>query len=175
MFFLGVDLDSRCDYRSNVDFVNLFGIILSGFLYENFPLLFFHWATYPFLNLSGALPCNTRLLYLKYYRAFSDILWIDRKNCSECIIKNRWSLKLLSSCWRPECDCSCIICKRQPPSLRDICSEIYFRSVGHFKLNTLTTYNQYVNAIDSRLVPSWQPSSRIFFNPHFVPLRLFRN
>ena len=71
--FIGIDAASRCDYRSNFDFVH--------FIWDNFEL----FSTRKFaiiilpsdnvaapLNLSSALPASTKLFYLKYYRALSD-------------------------------------------------------------------------------------------------------
>ena len=92
------------------------------------------------------------MLYLKHYRAAGDGWWKDRKNCDECIVRNHLTLTALSSCRQPENDCSCIICKRQPPSLRDLCSDAYFRDIRHFEWNVNTTFDQYVYAINSDLV-----------------------
>jgi len=44
-------------------------------------------------------------------------------------------------------------CKRQPPSLRNICSDKYFRDLRHFSFTNSTTFNQYVDAVLSQRVP----------------------
>jgi len=94
---------------------------------------------------------DTRL-YLRYCRADSDDWWKDRKNCDECIYRNRLTFIALSSYRQSENNCSCIKCKRQPPSLRDLNSDAYFRDIRDFDFNVNTTFNQYVNAVDSDLV-----------------------
>ena len=155
MCFVGMDAASRCDYRSKLISCILFGKILSGFLYENLPLLFFLRTTYPLHSTYRSLcPPAPGSCILNITRQSAIVCgWIER--IVACIIRNRRSFKFLSSCLRPESDCSCIICKRQPPSLLTYVSEIYFRNI-HFELTAFTTFNQYVNAIDSRLVPSCQ-------------------
>jgi len=81
LHFYGVDADSRCDYRSIVDFV--------CFVWE-------HFERYPIRKLAiTVLPLDnaptllrsedTRLLHLKHYRAISDGWWKDRENCAECL------------------------------------------------------------------------------------------
>ena len=67
--------------------------------------------------------------------------------------KNRVSLQILSSCQRFVGDCFCIACKRQPPSLRNICSNVYFRDMLHFTFTTSTTFRQCVDAVVSGRVP----------------------
>ena len=168
MFFLDVDPDSRCDYRSKVDFVHFIWDKFERFSIRKFAITIIRSDNVPApLNLPVALPCSTRLLYFKYYMAASDSLWMDRKNCGEYIIKNRRSLKFISRCRRPGSGCSCIICKRKPPSLRDICSDIHFRNIRHFELTTFATFNQYVNAVESVLVPFWQ-----LISPGFPLIRI---
>ena len=107
------------------------------------------------LNLSSALPSSTKLVYLKYYRALSDGLCLDKQNCNRCLDKNRLSLQLLCGCQRSVGDCSCIACKTQPPSLRDICSNAYFRDMRQFTFTSSTTFSQYVDAVVSGRVP-WE-------------------
>ena len=83
--FIGIDADSRCNYRSNVDFVHF---IWDHF--ERFPNRKFAITILPSnniaaqLNLSSALPTSTKLDYLKYYRALSDGLCLDKRNCDQC-------------------------------------------------------------------------------------------
>ena len=50
------------------------------------------------LNLSSALPSSTKLVYLKYYRALSDGLCLDKQNCNRCMVKNPLSLQMLCCC-----------------------------------------------------------------------------
>jgi len=133
----------------------LFGIILNGFLIENLPFLYFRQTTAAQLNLSAALPTRSKLVYLKYYRALSDGLCLDKRNCEQCMVKNRLSLLLLCCCQRSDGDCSCIACKKQHPSLLDICADKYFRDMRQFTFTTFTIFSQYVDAIVSGRV-SWE-------------------
>jgi len=109
MFFLGVGADSCCDYRLNVHFVQFIWDNFERFSIRKFAIIILPSDNVPApLNLSVALPSSTRLLYLKYYRAFSDSLWMNRQICGECIIKNCLSLKFLCGFRRPEGVCSYI-------------------------------------------------------------------
>ena len=83
MSFIGIDADSRCDYRSNVDFVH--------FMWDNFERFSVSKITIillpsdnkkPLFPHPFPIPILTKLVYLKYYRAFSENCWTDRKkNC----------------------------------------------------------------------------------------------
>jgi len=79
--FYGVDADSRCDYRSIVDFVR--------FVWEHFERYPIRKLATTFLPLDNAPTLlrleDTRLLHLKHYRAISDGWWKDRDNCAECL------------------------------------------------------------------------------------------
>jgi len=86
------------------------------------------------LNLSFALPSNNRFVYLMYYRALSYCLLKDKRNCDQCMVKHRLSLQTFCCCRQSERNCYCIAFKRQPPFLRDICPDIYFRDIRHFIL-----------------------------------------
>ena len=66
MFFLDVDADSRCDYRSNVEFVHFVWNNFEPFSVRIFAITFLRSVNVPApLNISVALPSKTRLLYLK--------------------------------------------------------------------------------------------------------------
>ena len=167
--FIGVEAASRCDYRSKVDFVH--------FIWDPFERVsarIFAVSILPSdnaatpLNLSSASPANTKIVYLKYYRALSDGLCLDKRNCTRCMVKHRLSLQMLCCCRQAEGDCSCTACKRQPPSLRDICADKYFRDMRQFLFTTSTTFDQYEDAVDSRvpwqrLLPPGFPSIHISF------------
>jgi len=88
---IGIDAASRCDYRSNADFVHFIWDHFERFSTRKFTI------TIPPsdnvaapLNLS-ALPTTTKLVYLKYYRTLSDGLCLDKRNCNRCMVKNRLS------------------------------------------------------------------------------------
>jgi len=82
-------------------------------------------------------------------------------------IRNRQNMRILVTCPLPESNCSCIMCKRQPSSLRNICSDIYFRNMQNFELTVFTTFEQYVSAVNSEQVHFEQPpeltSMRIWY------------
>ena len=158
MFIYGIDTDSRCNYRSNENFVHFIWDHFERFSIRKLAITLLPTpsATTP-LHLFDTLLENTRLLYLRYYRAASDDWWKDRKNCDQCIYINRLTLMALSTCRQSENNRSSIICKRQPPSLRDLSSDAYFRDIRHFDFNVNTTFSQYVNAVDSDLVYTAQP------------------
>jgi len=139
---IGIDADSRCNYSSNVDFVHFIWDHFERFPNRKFAITILpsHKVPAP-LNLSSALPSSTKLVYLKYYRALSDGLCLDKQNCNRCMDKNRLSLQLLCGCQRSVGDCSCIACKTQPPSLRDICSNAYFRDMRQFTFTSSTTFS----------------------------------
>ena len=86
------------------------------------------------------------------------------------MVKNRSSLQFLCCSQRSEGDCTLIACKRQPPSLRNICLDKYFRDLRHFSFTTSTTFNQYVDAVSSQrvrregLIPPGFPSILISFS-----------
>jgi hypothetical protein len=94
-FFFFFYATSPYNYSSNVDFVH--------FIWDNFErvssrklaITILPSDSVPLpLNLSFSLPATTRLLYLQYYRATSDGLWLDRHICDECILKHKMSLKI---------------------------------------------------------------------------------
>ena len=115
--FYGVDADSLfCDFRSNVDFVPFVWE-----RYERFPIQKFAITILPRHNAPLPLGLEvTRLLYLRHYRALSDGCWKNRENCVQCVCDFQISLRALSACQPLADDGPCIVCRRQPPSLRDM-------------------------------------------------------
>ena len=93
---------------------------------------------------------------------------------------NRANMQNLADCSQ-ESNCSCIICKRQPPSLRDMCSDIYFRNIQNFELTVFTTFEQYVSAVNSeqvhfeQLLPPEFPLIRIRFRYESFEIKFHRN
>jgi len=186
---MGIDATSHCNYRSNVDFVHFIWDNFERFSSRKLAITILPSDRVPLpLNLSFALPATTRLVYLQYYRATSDSPWLDRHNCGECILKHQISLKNFCACRRPDADCSCIACTRQPPSLRNICSDVYFRNIQRFKLTTSTTSTQYKYALrrayedSSAPKPYWRnllppefPSIHISFRYNSFDTKLHHN
>ena len=92
---IGIDAASRCDYRSNIDFVYFIWFNFVQFSTRKIAINILPSDNVPPpLNLYFALPSTTKLLYLKYYRAISDSLCQDKRNCNQCMVKNRYSYKL---------------------------------------------------------------------------------
>ena len=121
MCFVGVDADSSCNYRSNVDFVHFVWDNFERFPNRKFTITILSSNNVPApLNLSSALASSTKLVYVKYYRALSNGLCLDKRNCNRFMDKIQQSLQILSTCKQSVGDCICIACKRQPPSLRNI-------------------------------------------------------
>ena len=69
-----------------------------------------------------------------------------------CVVDFHTSLLALCACQLRRDESPCIVCRRQPPSLRDLCSNAYFLNLRDFKLNSHTTFQQYVYAVNSGLV-----------------------
>ena len=80
MFFYGIDTDSRCNYRSKVNFVHFIWDYFERFSIRKFAITLLpkDSSSTP-LHLFDTLVEDTRLLYLRYYRAASDDWWKDRK------------------------------------------------------------------------------------------------
>ena len=103
MFFVVIDAYLRCDYRSNFEFVRFIWDNFELFSTKKFAITLLPSDNVPApLNLSFALPSNTRLVYLKYYRALSDGLWKDKRNCDQCMVKHRLSLQTFCCCRQSE-------------------------------------------------------------------------
>jgi hypothetical protein len=90
------------------------------------------------------------LTFLKYYRARSDG-WEDGNRCQLCSECYQEALRPFLNCELPP-TCRCNICKREPPSLRDLASNVLFKCVldlERFELTCFTTYSQYKFAVES--------------------------
>jgi len=71
--FIGIDTASRCDYRSNVDFVHFIWDNFEQFSTRKFAIIILPSENVAApLNLTSALPASTKLVYLTYYMALSD-------------------------------------------------------------------------------------------------------
>ena len=97
--FFGIDADSRCDYRSNVDFAHFIWQTFDRFSICRYAITIFPTdddATNPPTGFGASLS-DTKLLFLKYYRATSDG-WRDGMECDECAAMNRQFFGLISNC-----------------------------------------------------------------------------
>ena len=119
------------------------------------------------LRLNETFLSNSKVLCLQHYRAASDG-WKDELNCDECVTQFREDLVYLSDC-RLSDDCDCNVCRRQPPSLRNICSSIIFLKDSSFQLTPYTTFEEYVYAVELgaalifRFLPPEFPQIRLWF------------
>ena len=131
------------------------------------------------LRLIDTSLSDARLLRLQYYRASSDG-WKDEANCDDCVVQFRQHLGHLSNCRLPE-NCSCNICRRQPPSLRNIRSAIVFRNDRRFELTVNTTFGEYVYAVElgaarlGQLLPPEFPTIRLWFRYDSFDRKFHRN
>jgi len=98
MFVYGIDTDSRCNYRSKVNLVHFIWVHFERLSIRKFEIALLPKDSASPHHLFDTLLEDTRLFYLRYYRAESDDWWKDRKNCDECIVRNRLTLTVLSSC-----------------------------------------------------------------------------
>ena len=164
--FYGVPSRARCNYRSNVDFVNFIWDDFERFSLKKYAITILPADGAPApLRLNQTSLSDTKLLCLQHYRAASDG-WRDEFNCDNCVEEFMSETFYLCDC-RMVSDCVCNVCRRQPPSLRNICSSIVFRS--SFQLTPYTTFDEYVYGVDegfalvSQVLPPEFPTIRLFF------------
>ena len=168
MSFFGIRSIVNCIYRCNVDFVHFVWNAYERFSMKKYAITILPVHNAPTrLRLIDTSLSNNRLLCLQYYRAASDG-WKDEANCDDCVVQLRQDLVHLSNCRLPD-NCSCNICRKQPPSLRNICSTIVFRNERFFELTTNTTFEEYVYAVElgaarlGQLLPPEYPKIRLLF------------
>ena len=85
MYFVSMQTRVVTSAQTSISYI-LFGIILSGTLRKFAITILPSDNIHAPLNLSSALPSNTKLLYLKYYTALSDDLCLDKRNCNQCMV-----------------------------------------------------------------------------------------
>jgi len=173
-FVFGIDVSARCGSLSNVDLVY--------FIWDNYermgtkqyaitlvPSDVDTFSTPPPL-LNAASLVKPSMICLIHYRAGSDG-WRDGSNCDTCVENYRSCVGSTCVCNRTE-DCSCRVCRRQPPSLFATALDVYTRLVRNlpeYELTSNTTYEQYVYAVTSEesdirlLLPPEYPEMRIWF------------
>ena len=128
--FYGIDTTDNSDTSSNLDFVQFIWLNYERFTFANYCLTF---VRRDYLSLP-------ELVCLKYYRAESDG-WRDTIHCGSCIARLQNRLRPMTGYLRPN-DCSCTICRRQPPSLLASASNTLFHLVlelDRFALTNETT------------------------------------
>ena len=80
MFFYSIDTDSRCNYRSKVNLVHFIWVHFERLSIRKFEIALLPKDSASPHHLFDTLLEDTRLFYLRYYRAESDDWWKDRKN-----------------------------------------------------------------------------------------------
>ena len=167
--FFGVPSRAPCNYRSNVDLVHFIWDEFERFTQKKRAITilpadssFAHHAQPQRLVIY-----DTKLLYVQHYRATSDD-WRDVYRCDNCVAEFMSETFHLCNC-RMVWDCDCKVCRRQPPSLRDMCSSIVFRAGRSFRLTPHTTFQEYAYEVEkgsarvSQLLPPEFPVVRLFF------------
>jgi hypothetical protein len=163
LIIIGVDTVSPCGPRSNVDFVH--------FIWQNFERFAFKKYSITLVPPSIDDGVNDPTLsFLKYYRAESEG-WKDTAQCGVCLLEYKRAIQPCTDCVRTP-DCTCNICRRQPPSLFALSARVVFNyvfNIERFELTADTTYDQYVYAVrsnrvhSSKLLPPEYPIIRMFF------------
>ena len=111
------------------------------------------------------------MLCFRYYRGGREG-WKDHANCDDCVERHAVGSDPYHSCSCVLGECSCKLCRHQPPYLADYANYVLFNYTLHlerFKLTDEKTYSQYVYAVRSNLVPQDNllppetPTIRIWF------------
>ena len=88
---------------------------------------------------------NLRVLCLRYYDVVS-VGWSFGSECAICRDASREMACPLNECLAPAEACTCNICTRQVPSLKDLAFNAHFFlsfNIEQFELTLGVTYNQY--------------------------------
>jgi hypothetical protein len=139
--FVGIDATVPCGTQSNVDFVH--------FISLNSDMLCFRRHALTFLPTS--LHNNGPLLCLQHYR-IASMGWSFVSRCVPCTDRFREHLRPLTGCLAPAENCPCNICKRQPPTIREMSLQVPFTmsyKIDLFELTRDVTHEQNVHAITS--------------------------
>ena len=173
--FFGIPSRAPCNYRSNVDLVH--------FIWDEFEVFSLKKRAITILPADPSFPhhseparldiSDTKLLCLQHYRAASDG-WRDEYCCDNCVAEFQSETFRLCNC-RMVWDCDCKVCRRQPPSLRDMCSSIVFGRAGRsFRLTPHTTFQDYAYGVErgfalvSHILPPKFPVVRLLFRSSSV-------
>jgi hypothetical protein len=127
---------------SNTDFIH--------FIWQSFER--FNFRKYAIALIPSENNCELPTMRcLRDNRANSEG-WRDFGNCSECVLQYQDYMRPFSNCRAPAAPCSCNICNRQPPSLRDSALHTIFLQVvniSRFELTVYTTNDEYAYAVRS--------------------------
>jgi hypothetical protein len=110
-----------------------------------------------------------RLLCLRYYRVASTG-WTFGSGCVSCQEELRPPILPFTSCVAPGEPCQCKICRRQPPTLKDLASHFMFTltcNLERFEVTRDVTFRQYVYTVSSG-----RPMVRCVLTPGFPHITL---
>jgi hypothetical protein len=162
LIIIGIDTIASCGSLSNVDFVH--------FIWENFERFAFKKYSITLVPSTDDDASDPTRSFLKYYRAENEG-WKDTAHCGMCLLEYKQAIQPCTNCVRTS-NCSCNICRRQPPSLFALSARVLFNyvfNIERFELTADTTYDQYVYAVrsnrvnSSKLLPPEYPVIRVFF------------
>ena len=134
--FLGIDSIIECGTKSNVDFIH--------FVWRNLEAQY-AFRRHAITILPDQDGFTTRLLFSRHYDVPSAG-WTFSSGCTICAGVAREQVRPFTGCLAPAEACGCIICTRQPPSLKALAFHTYFtlvRNIEQFKLTRHVTYSQY--------------------------------
>ena len=166
--FVGIDSATECGTLSNVYFVY--------FVWRYFEEQFV-FPRHAITILPDPSSGNPRLLFLRYYNVAS-VGWSFGSGCVICRDASRQNIRPLTGCVAPGEAWACNICRRQPPSLRDLASHAVFPlplNIERFEFTRDVTHRQYRYAVDSnrvdieRRLPSDFPSITLQYTYRYCP------
>jgi len=143
-----VDATVDCGPRTCINFVDFILDIIKTFAFIKYAIV--------------CVPLDTlTILFLRHCRSASDG-WRTYNLCAACCKYCTPSvLQFVDNCTVPNSystyqnSCKCIICLRQPPTLRNLASHSVFQhtfNLSEFQLAGRTLFHQYVQAANSHLV-----------------------
>ena len=116
----GIDTNNHCGPFSNIDFVHFVWENLLRFSYKKFAMA---------LSPRGSFRLP-KLMCLKYYRAESEG-WKNHANCGDCVERHMVVLNPFLTCSGVPGECSCKLCRLQPPSLKYFARHALFNYILH--------------------------------------------
>ena len=151
--FIGVHSWVPCGNYSNVDFVHFIWQYFEQFGFRGHAITILP-ATFTRSPLSNRLI----LLCLRHYRDASTG-WSIYSGCVTCRDEFRDDVGPFTGCRALDETCSCRVCRRQPPSLQDMVSNVVFSlvyNIDRFAVTRDVTFDHYVYSVDSKRVDVWR-------------------
>ena len=126
----------------NLDFLNFVWDYLAAYSFLKFGII-----TFPVRN-------RAKILYVQHHRARSDV-WHSTALCEPCarLRRDDWYL-WYNNARTPEC--RCVVCVRQPPSLKASAAHVVFNIVlspERFRVSRVTTFDHFAYAFHTDRVP----------------------